>query len=291
LYREDNDTTLYIFEIYPSSENSELAKIGQLILHQPYQDLSFFFHGNKVIVHSRSKRTLIVWDFIASAVASWFIDGPRNFGDKIIGVTETNIIMSRDPDYRLVLWIFQIPPLIKKTPSFDSEELDFPKLSPVLTLAYPGLTELSQTPDQWYYGDLSSLPLYFDMFENCETDAYTHCKLDITSDLSNISFTPIVKRSLPRSPYDDTKYRICEGRPVNLFHGDKSFLVGAYTGSGPTLGFGLCSDCHDSSRTPFSMPIPLTLPLHFFSFCPVSGRLVHTIATESDGNIVIRDFL
>lgn len=206
--------------------------------------------------------------------------------------------MSHYPLYvdRITLWIFQIPPLIPITPSFDSEELDFPESSPVLEFeSYSELTSLSQRPDEWYHGDVNSLPLYFDMFESDQKDAFTRCKLDITSDLSNISLTPIFKPSSRQAPYGClTDYRICEGRPVNIF-GDSEFgPVMVYTGSGPTQGFGLSSDC-DHSRAPSSVSIPLAEYSHFSSFCPASGRLVHTIRgcrpRGSDADIVIRDFL
>jgi len=289
--------TLYVFEIYPQSENPELARIGQLILHQQYQLVTFFFHGNKVIINARLKRTVIVWDFITNAVASWSIDSRLHLRDNIIRVTETYIIISHHPNDRPALWIFQIPPLITKTPSLDSQELDFPELSPDFTFAYPELASLSQIPDEWYYGDLSSLPVYFEMFESHKRDAFTQCKLDITSDLSNISFAPIFEPSLPwspgPSPYANVmmEYRICEGRPVNVFRIGLLTPVEVYTSSGPTLGFGLSSDCHYSGRTPSSVPTPLATSSDFFSFCPASGRLVLKIGRELDGDIVIRDFL
>jgi len=290
----DHDDALYVFEIYPQSKNPELAKIGQLILHQVSQYLTFFLHGNKVIIHVPFKKTVIVWDFIANAVAGWSIESHHNNPiDKIIRVTETNIIMCCYPSDRPTLWIFHIPPLIPKTPSFDSEELYFPELSPVLTFAYPELTSLSQTPDEWYYGDLNSPPLYFDMSESSHSSAYTRCKLDITSDLRNISFAPIVNkpswRCLPRLYL--LEYRICEGRPVNVCCIDYPSKLEAYTGCGATLGFGLSSDFHDSSLTRSSIRVPLAMFSRFYSFCPASGRLVHAIGQGLDGNLFIRDFL
>jgi len=281
--------TLYVFEIYPQSENPELAKIGELILHQPYEHLIFSLHGNRVIIYGRLKRTVIVWNFIANAVASWSIDSRLNLRDNIIGVTETNIIMCRYPNNRPTLWIFQIPPLITKTPSFDSEELDFPELPPVLTFAYPELTSLSQTPDERYCDDPSSLPLYFDMFKGRQRDVYVRCKLDIASDFSNVSFVPIIKPSLRCLPYDHLmEYRICEGRPVNVFRDSHSSPIKVYMGS---ASCGTAQDRCDSSRTSLSMPTPLAQLSDSFSFCPASGRLVHTVGEEPDGNIVICDFL
>jgi len=226
-------------------------------------------------------------------VASWSIDrfyvNNRYLTDTVIRVTETNIIMRRyDLNDRPTLWIFQIPPLITKTPSFDSEELDFPELSPVLTFTYSKLIQLSQTPDEWYYGDLSS-PLYFNMVDHPHSSAYTRCKLDITSDLSNISFTPIIRVTSCLLPYSLIEYRICEGRPVNVCC---PCTVEAYTGSGATLGFGLSSDFHDSILTRSSIRVPLTSMFSdSYSFCPASGRLVHAIGHGLDANLFIRDFL
>ena len=200
--------------------------------------------------------------------------------------------MCRHPNSRPTLWIFQIPPLITKTPPFNSEELDFPELSPVLTFEYPELTSLSQTPDEWYCDDPSSLPLYFDVFTSPRRDVYVRCELDITSDFSDLSLVPaITKPSLHYLPYDHLmEYRICEGRPVNVFCDSHSSPVKVYTGS---ASCGTAQGRYGSSRTPFSVPTPLVMLSDSFSFCPASGRLVHTVGVgeEPDGNIVICDFL
>ncbi|KAF8800148.1 hypothetical protein BYT27DRAFT_7315038 [Phlegmacium glaucopus] len=69
---------------------------------------------------------------------------------------------------------------------------DPPELAPVLIFNVP--SSVLQTPDSWY----NDVPIYIDVLrvESHETGIYDRCKLDITSDLNNVSLVPIAAETI-----------------------------------------------------------------------------------------------
>jgi len=187
------------------------------------------------------------------------------------------------------VWIFQIPPLKTKTPLFDVEVI-LPELAPILTFQYPEDVEddsfRCQKHDEWYYSDLSSPPLYFDMFEGPQ-NKFSRYKLDVASDLSSLSVTHIGSTPLRhniRPAYHSIAYRICEDSSVNISDN------GSWTSSSAfTVGVGLSSEYHRSQ--PPALHLNMTLFAFAYiprSFCPASARFVYI---NSLGDIAISDFL
>ena len=210
----------------------------------------------------------------------------RPYFKKIVKVTDMAIIVFNGSWAARPLgplWVLPIPPLTTN-PLFDEEHL--PPVPPVLACREPILSGCHK-PDQWYYDDLNSLPLYFEM---CKHDDYgfIRCKLDI-SDLSNLSLVPVadIDRRTPRTNsgmdrYRSAAYRICEDRPVNVF-----YTYPSLTSSGTTVG----SPTTDVNMTHFAKYI---YPSTIYSFCPASGRLVWRPDDQDDpywGSIAIFDFL
>ena len=136
------------------------------------------------------------------------------------------------------LWVWQIPPLTTNT-LFDEEHL--PQVPPVLMFQEP-VSSGCHKPDQWYYDDLNSLPLYFDVFERGDYGDFTRCKLDIASDLSDLSLVPVADLCMRESightsRYHLVAYRICEDRPVNVYnHYMQLETYTRLTSSGTTVG-------------------------------------------------------
>jgi hypothetical protein len=94
----------------------------------------------------------------------------RPYFKKIVKVTDTAIIMFDGPfaTHPDPLWVWQIPPLTLATNTlFDEEHL--PQVPPVLIFPEP-VSHGCHKPDQWYYDDLNSLPLYFDVFKRGASD-------------------------------------------------------------------------------------------------------------------------
>ena len=174
--------------------------------------------------------------------------------------------------------------MITKTPLFDKEDLI--ELAPAFSTRFEAIpSRWFQRPDSWYYGDVSSLPLYLDVLKGRDFIRY---KLDIASDLSNLSLVSIADSSIQQRIGYDEKIgcRICEDRLVVYFHHGRTVKV--YTTSGYSM-----PSAH-SSRTPTAHIInraSLTKKVSAgsaYSFCPASGRLVYNIVR---GDIVICDFL
>jgi len=186
----------------------------------------------------------------------------------------------------LSLSIFQIPPLkTTETPLFDIEDL--PEVAPILTFKYPeGPSFVLEKLDEWYHGDFSSPPLYFDMFEGPQM-TFSRCKLDIASDFSSASLTPIVNTSNgqrildTRGCYHRLSHRICEDRNVNIPSRASTFPVdlGLFSDSPPPRSPTL----HANDDV-----IPFVISYTACSFCPASARVVFR---NDLGDIGICDFL
>ena len=215
---------------------------------------------------------------------------------KIFRATETAIMVlhTRDPNH--ALWIFQIPPLVPKTPLFGTEQ-ELPQLAPILTFKYSDTSAIAgfPIPNSWYNGDLSSPPLYFDVVgsPNKQTNVGRYI-LNIASDLSTLSLTPTAADRVPNpirsySIYSkETAYRICENSSVNVSHGHGAFIkLNAIT-----LGCIPSSDSHDSSQIPAThinkTPLARMSQRQHYSFCPASARLVYE---NHLGDLVVCDFL
>lgn len=172
---------------------------------------------------------------------------------------------------------------------FDNRD-PIPELAPILRYKYPkSLFCWCQRPDAWYHGDFSSLPLYLDVFKSRRNGGFRRCKLDIASDLSGLSLTPITNISIrPQKLYErndhSLSYRICGNRPMS-FDTSTTVEASSYTGS----GFGISPSCHNSNGTSTLHVVTLAkAPFFVYSFCPVSGRLVHP---ERRDEIIICNFL
>jgi hypothetical protein len=112
-------------------------------------------------------------------------------------------------------------------------------------------------------------------------------KLNIASDLSNLSLTPINAHRVPKSILEfqvycsESAHRICENRSVNMFFGDQA--VEAIT---LKASFDLFADTtSQSNMTPLFYTQGARGPC---SFCPASGRVV---CGDEWGNGAICDFL
>ena len=215
----------------------------------------------------------------------------RPYFKKILKVTDTAIILLNGPSasHPGPLWAWQIPPLTTNT-LFDEEHL--PQVPQVLIFQEP-VSSGCHKPDQWYYDDLNSLPLYFDVFERGDYGDFTRCKLDIASDLSDLSLVPVADLCMRESIGHTTRYhlvayRICEDRPVNVYnHYMQLETYTRLTSSGTTVG----SPTIDVNVTPF---FEFAKPSTIYSLCPASGRLVWK-PDDQDlpywGTIAIFDFL
>lgn len=193
---------------------------------------------------------------------------------KIVKVTESTVYLS----YIGRVSVFQIPPLATKGPLFDNIE-DLPELAPVFTSVLPRSPLWFQKLDDWYYGDLG-LPSYIDIFH----------RSDLGRSITDLFRSPVTSLLMYRELNSST-YRICGNRLVTCFNLFYRMLVEAHTTTSGVVisGFGLSSDCHESSR-PVTEHVNLTLLANSslgFAFCPASGRLVNV----TDGKIVICDFL
>ncbi|KAF8800133.1 hypothetical protein BYT27DRAFT_7175825 [Phlegmacium glaucopus] len=280
--------TLYIFEIYPQKETPQFAKIAELMVDLPEEDPEFAkssLNGNIVVNYNSGEGTVVVWDFVANTVASWFISNSSHI-DEVIKVTETTLITTHAHSTPS-LWIFQIPPL---TPYSSRSRHDIkypPGLAPVFILNVT--SSVVQNPDSWYY----DVPIYIDV-ENHETGNYERSKLDIACDLSNVSLVPIAPIA-GQYPTEDQRggdvmyYRICDEGIVNDHELSETIEVHTYpTSSGISMGSGPSSDSH-RSRLP-SLHIDMTqlaVANSAYSFCPASARLVY----EDDEGVVISDFV
>lgn len=218
---------------------------------------------------------------------------------KIIRVTETTIgIFYHTYGASPIIRIFQTPPLITKTPLFDNEE-DLPEVAPTLTFENPTvIATYSQRPDFWYfgYGDLSSPPFYLDVCESRTGNIIGRCTLDITSDLSDLSLTPIPNASLTTQPRSSTQqyyssmpsYRICEDSSVHVVSLD------GRSAAAITVGFDTSSDLDDSRQAATTHVNSTWLVKAYppYSFCPASGRCVYkTPVDDNQDDLVIYDFL
>jgi hypothetical protein len=236
--------------------------------------------------------------FPTSGVGADFL----NHLKQIARVTDTAIIILHKfhrRDYiNYSLSVFQIPPLTTKIP-LHIDWQDLPKVAPVLTYKFPkGTKSYCEKLDAWYSGDLDSFPLYCDDFENRQGDIHDfyRCKIDIASDLSNISLAPIsnlimYQQDRHRQNHYSKGYRICDAKPVYIVDRYSTMeALTSSTSSGTSLGLGLTWECPDSSQTPNVHVHMTTLaksPGGSSSFCPASGRLVYTVNRD----LVICNFL
>jgi hypothetical protein len=302
-FRSSN--ALKVFEIYPQNQTHEGGNIAELVLDFD-EYTSEFLSGNRAVIYAYERRILVVWDFVANTLASWSVSIPNRWGEvciffllflrlalkavipliKILRVTETAIILydayvsSSNPR----MWIFQIPPLIPKSLFFNYEDLP---VAPILVFKDPEITAAChQLPDYWYYGygDLKSFPLYLDVFEHQRGDVGRYT-LDIASDLSSLSLTPVP--NAPMSPrmsvqhrYTHMTYRICGDSFVNVCSDEYTRAMQAIT-----VGFDL------SSQTPATHVSNTRLHDDFprSTFCPASARFIYTNHWHDE--IFISDFL
>ena len=169
--------------------------------------------------------------------------------------------------------IFSIPSLITRTPLFDIERDIRLVIDPIVTFKYPEIQITSHyLPDSWYFGDLSSFPLY--LFPKGGVGSH---KLEFSSDLNHLTLSSIVNTiplwQIPSQYYNGQKesYRICQNSSVTIFS------RGVYL-TAITVDFS--SDLSQTTR--------LAHTVERRSFCPASSRLVY-IDTKSN-HIVVSDF-
>jgi len=200
-------------------------------------------------------------------------------------------------NFKHCLLIFQIPPLVPKSPLLGTEE-QLPEVAPILTFEYSDAAIVAgfPIPDCWYNDDLSSLSLPFYVVRSRQQCNVGQYKLNIASDLSNLSLTPINAHRVTKSILEfqvycsESTHRICENRSVNIFSGpDEAVEANTLKAS-----FDLFADTLNSSQAPTTSHLNMTPLINTqigrgsYSFCPASGRFIYG---DIAGKCVICDFL
>ncbi|KAF8156018.1 hypothetical protein B0H34DRAFT_715829 [Crassisporium funariophilum] len=285
---------LYIFEMYPESDDPKLVRIAFLEgIRARDANFSYFLTEDRLVCLEHDSCILTIWDYILNIWTSWCVkrEGPV---EREVLVLATGSAIAITHPQGISIW--PMPPLTCLTPLFVND-VNPPELAPTLHLEYPGEYVMDhqcilQGLGGWYFGHSASLStgLYYDVIDP-SLSKIRRFQITLNPDLTEGAITLLNTIQMPvlsSNPPSYHSHRICEDTLVACWvrerqGGPGQTIFQAYTASiAPP-------PCAHPSQTINNLS-PLCKYYQEICFCPTSSRLVYLDFTDWGPDIIIVDF-